>query len=879
MLYRTVTWKSVFEGILRRAGMDPRGDAVATDTGLSICEAANERVRRAWFLWEWPDWTITEERAFRQIWNNSRQFYLADANGNPDEVFYIPNVATHSLVDAAYYRVKEGAPGNPPIATPPTNTTFWEKMGTVDTYVAFDQICRRRIGEVIDVFRQDPSVVKPPTSLEHRPTENGIQIYDASGLLTVFVRYLIPAEKFTTFPYIPSRTYLRGDVVYVAAQGECYQAIRTTQGFDPVTTTGYWRRCLFPEVLAQYVKAGAYADTLKETDTSEERDPVMLQIRGQAASRADGEAEDEINRQINRLQAQGQNYHYLPFGVTVRRAGVAGLCTIPGYVLQGGGAYNYGPIAATGTGMTTISDQCETEWGYIPPPPIEPPEVRAAEIRGITPLVNGQAYIDVVFPIVQARVDWTFIECRVVNTADPTPLNIWPAIVTSKTTTGFKLQLNGLPDTDNYYLDWAISGATEIEGTAANSYVLSGPEAGPIGLAIAFMVALPADSATGDPVIVAPNDGGAGGTFTPPTVQMTLLAPSAWFTYRPSTYGARLISVTNNAGLVDPAPVNFSPLTNTYLLSGPATGFFSEPSSPFTVQLPTGGAILGAAMNVTPTDQPDTSTPAGVFTPFFVTLTNAAPSATFTYTPPGTGASRTIRTTNNGGLINPPALVFLVSFDPLSITGLKGWWKADSLFSLADGALISTWLDDSGNGRNASQSGATRPTFKVNILNGLPAVRFGISGGNTYLLLALPFSTTAQWTVFSVQKPFDNSSHLDALACADGINNDAAFEQTAFSGYLKFTSGGNEWTYAADTGAAWHVFAANSLSQLYVDGISKTITTVAPIPSSSLGQIGTRFSIANPNGHIAEILIYDSVLSSTDRQAVENYLKTKYGLP
>ena len=149
---RTVPWKSVYEGILRRAGMDPRGDAVLTDNGLAVSEHANARLRKAWFFWEWPEWTITEERAYRQIWNDTRQFYLAGANGKPDEVFYIPNVLTHSLEDAAYYRVKEDAIGNPPLGTPPTDTDFWEKMDQVESYVAFDQICRRRIGEVLEVF-------------------------------------------------------------------------------------------------------------------------------------------------------------------------------------------------------------------------------------------------------------------------------------------------------------------------------------------------------------------------------------------------------------------------------------------------------------------------------------------------------------------------------------------------------------------------------------------------------------------------------------------------------------------------------------------------------------------------------------------------------
>ena len=88
------------------------------------------------------------------------QFYQVGADGKPDEVFYIPNVATASLVDAAYYRVNEAAVTSPPIGTLPTDTTYWEKMDTVDTYVAYDQACRRRIGEVLEVFANNPAVCK-----------------------------------------------------------------------------------------------------------------------------------------------------------------------------------------------------------------------------------------------------------------------------------------------------------------------------------------------------------------------------------------------------------------------------------------------------------------------------------------------------------------------------------------------------------------------------------------------------------------------------------------------------------------------------------------------------------------------------------------------
>jgi hypothetical protein len=105
------------------------------------------------------------------------------------------------------------------------------------------------------------------------------------------------------------------------------------------------------------------------------------------------------------------------------------------------------------------------------PAPI--PASRAAPENGITYLVNGQSYVDVVFVTVQPRADWTFTECRVVNISDTDPLNIWPGIVTSKTRNGFRLQLNGMPDSDYYYLDWAIGGATVATAGTATTYTLS----------------------------------------------------------------------------------------------------------------------------------------------------------------------------------------------------------------------------------------------------------------------------------------------------------------------------------------------------------------------------------------------------------------------
>src|SRR4030095_14511198 len=75
---------------------------------------------------------------------------------------------------------------------------------------------------------------------------------------------------------------------------------------------------------------------------------------------------------------------------------------------------------------------------------------------GIEPLISGQNYIDVVFTAEKPDADWLLTECHIVNEIDASPLNLAPGIITIKTTTGFRLQLNGAPNSSNYELHWAI---------------------------------------------------------------------------------------------------------------------------------------------------------------------------------------------------------------------------------------------------------------------------------------------------------------------------------------------------------------------------------------------------------------------------------------
>jgi hypothetical protein len=310
--------------------------------------------------------------------------------------------------------------------------------------------------------------------------------------------------------------------------------------------------------------------------------------------------------------------------------------------------------------------------GSLPqPPPLPGTGITNA---GLTQLVNGQSYIDVVFDHIQTDNTWIFVECSVLNLTDASPLNIWPGITTSKTTAGFRLQLNGLPDSNNYFLDWAISGIN-IAPTPATTFVLTGPTSGNVGTPYTFTVHLP--SSTTGTATITPSDAGGGGAFSPATVTLTTGLPSTAFTYTPGSAGTKIISVTNNGGLLNPASITFTATTlaTGYSMTGPSSGTVGVASTNFTVTLTPAGYTVPGPVTVTP-HEAGTGT-AGTFTPTTVNLTTGSPSATFTFTPGSTGA-KTISATNSGGLTDPANLTYTSNAAlPHLLNTLISYWKLD----------------------------------------------------------------------------------------------------------------------------------------------------------------------------------------------------------
>jgi hypothetical protein len=92
-----------------------------------------------------------------------------------------------------------------------------------------------------------------------------------------------------------------------------------------------------------------------------------------------------------------------------------------------------------------------------------------------------------------------------------------------------------------------------------------------------------------------------------------------------------------------------------YSVRGPSGGSVGVPSTSFTVTLIYPANVAGT-ITITPND----GGAGGTFFPVSIALTAAAPSDVFNYTAASSG-TKTLSTTNNGGLNNPRGLPYVAT--------------------------------------------------------------------------------------------------------------------------------------------------------------------------------------------------------------------------
>ena len=208
----------------------------------------------------------------------------------------------------------------------------------------------------------------------------------------------------------------------------------------------------------------------------------------------------------------------------------------------------------------------------------------------------------------------------------------------------------------------------------------------------------------------------------------------------------------------------------------------------------------------------------------------------------------------------------------------------------ADG-VVARWEDKSGNARHATQSNlAYRPQRKTGIKNGKDVLLFSNNA------LAGSFVSSTQWTFFTVHvitsfttntyqrifsQRFSGSIYdFDQVGHYIPILQDSATTQLgswASSGMRSLaTSTVNTWetrtskhTGSVITNYRNNVSSADYSHTLGSNGFKYSLGAVGETPAGSNGSL---------IGNIAEVLAFPSVLSDTNRLAVESYLNTKWAV-
>lgn len=234
----------------------------------------------------------------------------------------------------------------------------------------------------------------------------------------------------------------------------------------------------------------------------------------------------------------------------------------------------------------------------------------------------------------------------------------------------------------------------------------------------------------------------------------------------------------------------------------------------------------------------------------------------------------------------------IIPFDPRAIADLEMWFDAGMGVYTSGSVLagdddpVSEWRDSSGNIRIALGSGGSRPIYKTNEENNQPTVRF--TTDNFLSISSVEILSTA-YVAFFVIDATDSGATGDNQFLFDSddlgfahIDGNTGFDEDK----VAILANGTTWSFfdTAQSGLQIYTYY-NSLgvnnSYLYRDG-----TLVSPqddglgVTLESPMAIGSRSDTIDGfyEGDIYEIAIYSAPLTADDRNAVVNYLKTKYGI-
>lgn len=245
------------------------------------------------------------------------------------------------------------------------------------------------------------------------------------------------------------------------------------------------------------------------------------------------------------------------------------------------------------------------------------------------------------------------------------------------------------------------------------------------------------------------------------------------------------------------------------------------------------------------------------------------------------------------------------AFSPTDIAGLQLWLDATTgLFDATsggsavttDGSSVARWEDQSGNSYHFDQATSNnRPVLKTSIQNSKNVIRF--DGLNDLMLGSNSLKFKPPVSMFCVVSKRGGSDYqgiytAGVLAIVNGYgilisntgDNSGAFTSQYRIGNTNIST--NYYTATLPSTNTFFIGSAtidSSTNKVFFndsteDSISHTVDTT---PNQNV-YIGARDNFGSPlfyfNGDMAEVLVYNTALSTTNRESVRDYLDTKWNV-
>jgi hypothetical protein len=230
-----------------------------------------------------------------------------------------------------------------------------------------------------------------------------------------------------------------------------------------------------------------------------------------------------------------------------------------------------------------------------------------------------------------------------------------------------------------------------------------------------------------------------------------------------------------------------------------------------------------------------------------------------------------------------------VTWQPSSLSSLQAWYDAQALTEV-DGDDIDTFSDQSGNGFDAPWENS-RPDMSTTGIDGYKSVTFDVSRRERFTLPASLMSGATEACYFAVARriadPAPNVSSAGPIIHLSGDNQNFGGNWGYTNGMIdeNFGTSARKSVNPTPTLTSTRLYSAHSAPsdyRMYLDGtsiLSSASNTVEfDRPSRWIGHFVYLSTIYTFAGYIAEILIFDSALTTTERERVEGYLAHKYAL-